>query len=47
MTNESKAISVVLPMALYEKLAALAESNHRSISDQVRFFIDEAPAPRK
>ena len=42
MTNETKAISVALPLELYEKLQAITEATHRSMSEQIRFWIDTA-----
>lgn len=42
MTNETKAISVALPLALYEKLQAITEATHRSMSEQIRYWIDTA-----
>lgn len=47
MKKATKEIRVVLPIALYEKLARLSEMNCMSISDLLSFLFDTAPEPRK
>ena len=42
MNTETKAISVVLPLSLYEKLQTIIATNHRTMAEQIRYWIDAA-----